>query len=281
MESLVVALGQRRYRVLRPWADLPPNAGKVTDVTADSSGQVYVLTRRDHPVEVDRPCVHIFTSKGRHIGAFGEGRVIDAHMIAADAQDRLWVVDRDAHEIVAFSSSGVEITQLGGRHRPLEPFNHPSDIAFGPDGGLWVADGYAAGRIHGFDRAGHSRIVWGDIGTGAGHFLTAHGIWVTRDNRVIVADRENHRVQVFSAQGDLLTIWRDFHRPSDIWGDAQDNLFICDGVPTLTMIDASGHRLGRCRPVQSGAHGIWGDAAGRIYLAEGTPSRITVLEPII
>jgi peptidylglycine monooxygenase len=101
-----------------------------------------------------------------------------------------------------------------------------------------------------------------------------------RDGRVVVADRENSRVQIFGTDGTLHSILRDFYRPSDIWGDEFDNVFISDGVPTLTLLDSTGHRQGRCRPVLNGAHGICGDRFGQIFLAEGNPSRLTRLTPL-
>lgn len=278
MEFPIVALGDRRYRVVRPWGRLPLSAGKVSDVTTDSDGQVYVLTRRDLALENDGDCVHVLARDGDYLHAFGAGRVIDAHMIAADSENRIWVVDRDAHELIAFSTAGHELTNLGRRHRPLEPFNHPSDVAFGLDGTIWVADGYAGGCVRGFSNNGEPLAAWGDVGTVPGRFLTLHAILALQDGRIVTADRENSRLQVFDRSGNLLDVWNDFYRPSDLWADADSNIFVSDGVPTLTMLDPNGKRLGRCRPVQNGAHGIWGDAWDRIYLAEGTPSRLTVLE---
>ena len=201
-------------------------------------------------------------------------------MIACDPGGSIWVVDRDAHEIVAFDPDGTERMALGRRHRPLEPFNHPSDVAFGGDGTIWVADGYGAGRVHAFAPDGAALRGWGEVGTEPGAFLTAHGIWAGRDGRILVADRENDRVQVFDPDGGLHAIWTGFHRPSDIWGDGAGRLYVSDGVPTLTMLDEDGVRLGRCRPVLNGAHGLWGGRDGHLFLAEGNPSRITRLTPL-
>jgi peptidylglycine monooxygenase len=58
-------------------------------------------------------------------------------------------------------------------------------------------------------------------------------------------------------------------------------VYITDQIPRLSMIDANGKLVGRCRPVLNGAHGIWGDAQGNIYLAEQVPEpRLTRLTPI-
>lgn len=279
-ERLVVALGPKRYRVERPWGAWPANLGKVTDVTLSSRGHVFVLVRRDPYVDGRADCVVELDPAGAFVKSWGRERILDAHMIAWDAADRIWVVDRDAHEIVAFDTDGREVAALGARHRPLEPFNHPSDIAFGPSGGIAVADGYGAGRVHLFDADGKPRASWGEVGTAPGQFLTAHGILVLADQRIVVADRENHRLQVFHPDGRLDAVWTGFHRPSDLWADADGCVYVSDGVPTLTKLAPDGTRLGRCRPVLNGAHGMCGGADGSIYLAEGNPSRLTRLVPI-
>ena len=278
-DKLTVALGHRRYKVERPWGRWPTTLGKVTDVTTCSRGHVFVLVRRDCYVEAPADCVVELDFGGEFVKSWGQDRILDAHMIVCDAEDRVWVVDRDAHEIVAFDAAGAEVAALGRRHEPLEPFNHPSDLAFGPDGEIVVADGYGAARIHSFDRMLRPVHAWGSVGVAPGEFLTAHGVAVLSDRRVVVADRENHRVQVFHPDGRLDVIWTGFHRPSDIWVDRDGLIYVSDGVPTLTLLDPSGSRLGRCRPVLKGAHGIWGDPSGHIYLAEGDPSRLTRLVP--
>ncbi|CAH1654578.1 MULTISPECIES: hypothetical protein [unclassified Chelatococcus] len=278
-ECLVVALGERRFRVERPWGALPTGAGKVTDVAVDGANRVYVLTRRDHYVDAPRDCVHVLAPDGAHLASWGAERILDAHMLAVDPSGRVWVVDRDCHEIVAFDAEGRELETRGRRHRPLEPFNHPSAVAFTHEGDMIVADGYAGGSLHRFDADGRHLHRWGAVGTAQGEFLTVHGLWVLPDGRIAVADRENHRVQLFTPDGTCDAVWTGFHRPSDIWGDSTGQLYVADGIPTLSLFDGAGQRLGRCRPVLNGAHGIHGDSTGHLFLAEGNPSRITRLVP--
>lgn len=278
-EPMIVALGDRRYAIERPWGAIA-TPGKVTDVAVGATGNLAVLLRTDPYTEAGPDPVVLLSPDGRVIRTFGAGVLADAHKIAVDAAGRLWVVDRDAHEMIAFDESGAAVARLGRRHRPLEPFNHPSDIAFAPEGAIVVADGYAGGRVHVFAADGRHRLSFGEVGTKPGAFMTVHGVWVTARAEIVVADRENSRLQVFDMGGRLLRILDAFHRPSDIWGDAAGRLYVSDAVPTLTCLSPEFETIGRCRPVLNGAHGICGAPDGTIYLAEGTPSRVSRMVPV-
>jgi sugar lactone lactonase YvrE len=277
---LHVALGDALYRVERPFGVFARGTALVSDVACDSRDHVFVLLRADPLVDRPAPAVLELDSEGALVGAIGEGLIADGHMLAIDRDDRLFVVDRDAHQIVVLERTGALLWTIGERHRPGRPFAHPSAVAFGPDGTLYVADGYGASRIHRFDPAGTLLGSWGSPGNSPGQFTTPHGLWVLADGRVLVADRENDRVQAFSATGDWLATWTDFPRPMDLWSDPEGAVYVTDQVPRLSRLSPDGALTGRCRPVLNGAHGICGDAMGRLYLAEVNPSRVTRLVPV-
>ena len=111
------------------------------------------------------------------------------------------------------------ITRLG------PPFNRPTKAAIGPNGDIFVSDGYGNARIHRFSSAGELIESWGELGSGPGQFNVPHGVWVA-DDRVFVADRENDRVQIFSLAGELLEIWDHVQRPTDIYVDTQGLVYI-------------------------------------------------------
>ena len=243
-------------------------------------GLVHVLLRRDSAVDPEGPCVVTLGTDGSLNRSWGEALCVDAHKIATMPDGGLAIVDRDAHRIVFCDTEGRVRQQIGESHGPGQPFNHPSDIAFAPDGGFYVADGYGNGRIHRFDAKGNLITSWGSVGTAPGAFLTPHGICVLSDGRVIVADRENSRVQSFTAEGELLAVWDAFLRPQDVVADAEDRVLVCDSIPTLSLLSPDGTLLGRCRPVLNGAHGMWLGPSGDIFLAETNPNRITRLYPV-
>ena len=278
--ELVVALGAQRYRVERPFGALPNGAGKVSDVAVDSSGSIHVLLRSDPLVDAPEPPVITLDACGLRVAAWGKGMIADSHMLAATDDDRLLIVDRDAHQVIICDTNGQQLGSIGVRNRPLSPFNHPTCVALCPRGTIYVSDGYANARVHRFSPSGEPLNAWGAHGHGPGEFLNPHAIWVLPDGRVVVADRENNRLQVFSPDGDLLAVWTGFRQPLDIWGDTQGRLYVTDLVPSLSLLSSEGKLLGRCRPVLNGAHGISGDQNGRLFLAEGNPSRVTCLTPL-
>lgn len=279
-ESLHVALGTDRYRIERPFGALPEGPGRVSDVACCSRGHVFVLLRHDPYVDAMGPAVIELAPDGSQLAAWGESLILDAHMLAIDALDRLFIVDRDAHEVVICDRNGQRLGGLGQRHRPGEPFNHPTDVAFTGDGGILVSDGYAGASIHRFAADGRHLASFGAPGEAPGAFKTPHAVWVLADGRLVVADRENDRLQLFDGSGGLLAVWRDFLRPMDVWSDPEGAIYVTDLVPRLSKLAPDGTLLGRCRPVLNGAHGGAMDKAGNIYLAEGNPSRITRLVPL-
>lgn len=277
MEQATVVLGERLYAVERPWGRLPEGKvlGRITQLAVDSAGRVYVFQRAEPPVTV-------FDAEGAWCGGWGADEILDSHGIAIAPDDRVFLVDRDAHQIRIYSTAGALLGTLGERHSPRHgaPFNHPTDVAVAADGEIYVADGYGNSHIHRFAADGTWLQTWGGPGDGPGAFSTPHGIWVDRQDRVLVADRENDRVQLFSRDGGWLGEWRDLSRPMDIYEDNRGMILVTDCVPRLSMFAPDGSLAGRCRPTWNSAHGVWGSANGDIFLAETTPNRITRLRPL-
>ncbi len=276
-ETLIVGFGDTRYRIERPWGDLPP--GLVSDVACDARNHVFVLLRHDTYVEPDAPAVIELAPDGRQIAAWGGAEIADGHMLACAPDGKLFVVDRDAHQIVVFDAAGKQIGAIGERHGPGAPFNHPSGVAIAPWGDIYVADGYGAAKIHRFAADLSPRGAWGTPGRRSSEFSTPHAVWTTA-HRVLVADRENDRVQAFTPDGIFVASWVGFTRPMDICTDNDGNILVSDQVPRLHLLSPEGAPLAMCRPVLNGGHGIWMDGAGRIYLAELSPSRLTRLVPV-
>ena len=133
--------------------------------------------------------------------------------------------------------------------------------------------------IHRFNADGRHLHSFGGPGTGPGEFTTPHAVWVDRSNRVLVADRENDRVQLFDRDGYYLEEWGDFYHPMDIYEDAAGRIYVSDQIPRLSQLSPAGQLIGRCRPCYNSPHGIWGTSDGAIFIAETNPSQVVKLTP--
>jgi peptidylglycine monooxygenase len=275
MARLTVALGEQRYEVVRPWGELPHRLHLVgvSHVAVDSADRLYIYQRSDPPLI-------ILDRSGKYVGGLGHGLLFDGHGIFIDDRDRVFVLDRDRHQLHVLAATGtVELSVGDPEHPRLQaPFNHPADVAVARNSDFYVADGYGNSRVHRFAPDGSLVASWGSPGKGPGQFTTPHAVWEDQQGRILVADRENDRVQLFTASGEYLTEWGDFFHPMDVWSDPAGMVYVTDQIPRLSMLSPDGTLVGRCRPVLFGAHGIWGDSVGDIYLAEAAPlDRVTKL----
>jgi sugar lactone lactonase YvrE len=272
-----IVLAGRRYAIERDFGQLPPGIepARVSMVAVDRRGFVHVLRRGPVPVVV-------FDAVGAFQRSYGEGQIFDPHGITIDHQDRVLIVDRDAHQVLAFDIAGVLLFTLGERHSPSweRPFNHPTKVAVAADGEIYVADGYANARVHRFDPHGRLLASFGAVGHGPGAFLCPHAVIVDQQDRVVVVDRENDRVQLFDRNGGWLETWDGLSRPMDLCQTGDGTILVTDLVPSLTAFSATGQRLGRARPSLNGSHGIALAPDGTVFLADIEPSAVTNLVPL-
>lgn len=257
---VIGSVGQLAFEVVKPFGELPPGMtwGAVSACCVDSKDRVYVLRRTDPPVLV-------FDPDGSYVGSFGAGEIIEGHGMSITADDEIWVTDKDGHTAIKFSTGGEVLLRLGNPDAPSlqAPFAHPADVAVHrASGEVYVSDGYGNSRIHRFSPDGQLIGGWGQAGQGRGQFTVPHSIWIDRRDRVIVADRENMRIQVFTLNGELMDVWPDHYKPMDIYVDAADRIYVTDQVPRLTVMTLDGEII--ARGLHRG-HGIWGDSAGNLY----------------
>ncbi|MCY3819542.1 MAG: peptidyl-alpha-hydroxyglycine alpha-amidating lyase family protein [Gammaproteobacteria bacterium] len=288
------------FEVIEGWEKLPEGWSfvEVAGVATDSRDRVYVFNRGEHPMIV-------FDADGTFLDAWGEGLFANAHGIYIGPDDRIFAADNFDHTVRIFSTDGTLLKTLGEKDRPSdtgfvpgqtpvqyggEPFNRVTNVALDSAGDLYIADGYGNARVHKFAADGEHLFSWGEPGTGPGEFRLPHAIAIDEDDRVIVADRENSRIQVFSPKGEYLTEWTGISRPDDIFIDNDAGIMhiaelggwaagsdIPPHVPpaSVCLVDLDGaliSRFGSGDPAQPGnffaPHGIWADSRGDLYVAE-------------
>ena len=217
-----------RYEVVEGWEKLPPGYvhRDVDGVAVDSQDRVYLMTRGDARVIV-------YERDGSFVASWGEGIFTPrTHGITIGPDDLVYTVDDGDHTVRKFTPEGKQLMMIGipgvasdtgydGKSlqsitRGGPPFNRPTNVAIAPGGDLYVADGYGNARVHRFTAEGKWIQSWGEPGTGPGQFNLPHGIRVAPDGRVLVADRENDRIQFFSPDGRYLDQWTHVQRPTDI-----------------------------------------------------------------
>jgi hypothetical protein len=141
-------------------------------------------------------------------------------------------------------------------------FNLPTDIAFAPDGSLYVSDGYANERVVKFSSDGKYLLEWGKRGSGAGEFTLPHNIAIDAQGWVYVTDREGQRIEVFDADGTFLKEWPGIGGISALFITKDQKLWAGNG-----LFDLDGRLLGKLPPPSGGAHGLAVSESGDVYQA--------------
>lgn len=280
------------FTVVEGWGKLPDGWHYVeaAGVAVDSKDNVYVFNRGEHPVIV-------FDREGNFLRSWGEGLVRRAHAITIGPDDLVWLTDDGNHTIREFTPEGKLLLTIGDPDKPAtlqggKPFNRPTHVALSPaTGDLFISDGYGNSRVHKYDPRGRHLFSWGEPGTDPGCFNLPHNIATDAEGLVYVADRENHRIQVFDAEGRYLTQLNNLHRPCGLCVDRREagqvyvgelgtDLAVNQSVPNIggrvSILSLKGDLLGRVgdrfRGEQPGQfiapHGVVIDSRGDLYVAE-------------
>lgn len=272
---MIFGQGTHQYTVHENWWSLPEGweFGWIPAVAVDSQDRVYVYSRSEHPMVV-------FDRDGNFLTSWGDDILKDAHGIYIDENDHIYCTERETHVVQKFTTDGELLMTLGTMDEPGgegEPFNLPTDFALGPDGEMYVSDGYGNSRIHKYSPDGELIKSWGQPGSGPGEFDLPHCVRVDPRNRLMVADRENNRIQFFTLDGEYIEEWSDLLQPDTIYIDEDDLVYIAElgqriSIMTLDgeVISQWGSERGSDVPGEFIAcpHGIWLDSYGDIYVGE-------------
>ncbi len=172
-----------------------------------------------------------------------------------DPDRRVWVVGETQHVIYAFSNDGSELlTTLGEEGVAGDDethFDRPQDIAFLPDGTMFVADS-GNSRMVKLDAEGNYVTHWGSAGGGRGQFDGVHSVATDARGNIYVTDRNNDRVQVFNQTTrstwyhpniSPIGTWPGFEFPSDIYAAGYDVWVVDNRPPRMIKLDVNGNAL--------------------------------------
>jgi DNA-binding beta-propeller fold protein YncE len=269
----------------------PWNLIQVSGVAVAGNGHILVLHRGAQPILEFETNGKLVRSWGD--GMFSEGKVAaialadrlpghalysavygpagcdscGAHSIRVDPEHNIWVVDAPGQVIYKMNAQGKVIMQLGQKRAAgagHNTFNLPTDVAFAPNGDLFVSDGYAGNRVVKFSHDGKYLLEWGTRGTGPGQFELPHSLAVDAEGRVYVSDRETHRIEVFDPGGRFITQWNSVEGVSGLFL-TKDQQMWAGGV----LLNLQGEVVGRLpNATAAGGHAVASDGPGDVYLAQ-------------
>jgi sugar lactone lactonase YvrE len=309
------------YRSIENWAKMPEGRiwGSTSGVGVDADGaSVWVAERCGAfaPPSLMKPGIPFacdgsplapilkFDQSGALVKSFGAGMLLFPHGLYVDRDGNVWVTDglgKDGkgHQVFKFSPDGKVLLALGkagvAGDGPDE-FNAPSAVAVAQNGDIFVADGHGGNtnaRIVKFAKDGTFIKTWGRKGTAPGEFDIPHAIAMDSRGRLFVGDRNNNRIQIFDQDGNFIDQWTQFSRPSGLFIDRNDVIYVADSESESVAKNHDGWkrgiRVGSARdgavtafipdPVEkatgtSAAEGVAADANGNILGAEVGPKRL-------
>src|SRR5215467_4159235 len=249
------------YKTDTTWAKLPAGRtwGSTSAVSIDRDGKSVWMAERcstnSCATSTLDPVIK-FDANGNPVAHFGAGLIVAPHGILADKDGHIWVVDcactggggrrggggvvdstapTKGHQIFEFTPDGKLLRTLGkpGGARDPDYFFQPNAVLVAPNGDIFVSEGHssAAGsvaRVYKFSKDGTLIKAWGQLGNGPDDFDQPHALAMDSKGRLFVGDRGNNRIKIFDQDGKLLDTWYQFSRPSGVFIDAQDNIYVAD-----------------------------------------------------
>ena len=246
--AVQVGSGTFTFEALETWERLPAGMTlhETPGVAVDADDNVYLLTRN-----TENPVI-VLSREGEFVRSFGAGTFTDrTHAIVVGPDGSLYCADDGAHTITRWTPQGELLLTIGTPGQPAprfsgEPFNRPTDTAISVNSGnIYISDGYGNARIHRYSPEGEHQLSWGEPGIDAGQFICPHNLAIDDEDRIYVADRECHRVQVFDADGNFITMWNNIHRPCGLTVGPDGNVYIgeLNGMAGLGEAPGIGHRV--------------------------------------
>lgn len=267
-----LAQAARTYEQVANWAQLPEGTTwqDMMAVDIDSRGDIYALQRTPFKVMV-------LDAKGKFLRSWDTGNLPGVHGLRVDRFDNVWVTSRALHQVYKYSRDGRLLMELGtrgvaGDNDSRVSLNGPADVAVGPNGDIFVADGESSNtRIVKYSRDGTFLTSWGTKGDGPGQLATPHSIVMDSRGRLLVANRGNKRIEIFSQQGAYLGQIKSTMTPYGLFVTRDGTLYVADGTKPVGSMSVLAMRSGKVLaqiPGLVGSHMLTVDRNGAVYVAE-------------
>ncbi|MBA7601537.1 hypothetical protein ES703_08613 [subsurface metagenome] len=239
----------------------------------------------------------VFDREGNLLNSWGEGFFNRAHGSCIGPDGSIYCTDDRNHIVAKFTPEGKLLMTLGTKgqasdtgyfrtwdyweslariQRGAPPFNRPTGVAVTESGEIYIADGYGNARVHKFSPDGKLLFSWGEPGGAPGQFRLPHTIWLDKQERVWIADRENSRIQIFTSQGEFITEWTDVIRPTGVFIDKEDTVYVSELCLRVSIFTIDGKLIARWgnegkdkeTALFHAPHAIAVDSRGDLYVGE-------------
>ena len=202
------------YESNKNWCIVPTSVDwdEVAGTAIDKEGNVILFAR-------GKTSVIVLNKEGEFIKTIGEKDFLRPHAVRVDSKNYLWFVDDGDHTVKKYDLDGNKLMTIGIPNSPAElhsgvPFNRCTDVAIDYDTeSIFISDGYGNSNVHKFSINGEFIKSWGSPGTDESQFNIVHNIVIDANGYLYVADRENHRVQIFDQGGAFVDQITNMHRP--------------------------------------------------------------------
>ena len=246
---VILGAGAHTYEWVKDWAKLPAGmrfGNTHGAVVIDAQGRVYMNTDTEHAVIVFDPAGKFIKSWGKELKAGAPHGGTHGMMIRKEGRaEYIYLVHISRHQFAKYTLDGEMVwvkdyPKESGVYEKAEDFR-PTGIAVAPNGDLYVTDGYGKSWVHHYDARGNYVRSWGGpAGSEPGKLKQPHGIWIdTRGKtpRVLLADRQNRRLQWFGLDGQHVGLFdQDLRLPSN-FAQRGGDLAVADLAGRVTILD--------------------------------------------
>ena len=292
--STVIGSGSHTYDVVDQWGKLPSGLsfGTTHGVTEDSKGRILIH-------HTARQSVMFFDTEGNYLSSFGDEYQGGAHGMFLNREsdgEYLYLSTTSLGFMAKVSLDGREVFRIGTPPRKdiydADRKFVPTETTVGPDGRIYVSDGYGQPWVHVYSKDARYLSSFGGKGSAEGRLDEPHGIKIdTRDRQplVQVSDRGNSRLQYFTLDGAHVRFAvGNLRKPCTTW-QWRDEIYVPDLYSRLTILDGKDQLITHLgdRPdcwkkegwpnlpksdwvvgAFSSPHDLHVDARGNIYVAE-------------
>lgn len=245
MNGLLLDTPAGIYRWHENWVSIPGPAGshangRTHGVAVGRNGNVYIFHQAVPSMLVYAADGSLLDSWGNYPGAHG------LTLVEEQGDEFFWLTDQDRAVVEKTTTDGRIVSSVAAPayagHEPYVPtWVAVNEQRHGGNGDIWVADGYGSSRVSRYDATGQYRSTL-DGTEGGLRFNCPHGIWFDSRKRpmeLYVADRGNHCVRVYDAQGNHRRIFgKEFLTSPDLFAADGERLIVPELQGRVTVLDA-------------------------------------------